>query len=413
MVNEFFANNQYMVNYNSFKSLVDTAVQSDTKKFFTYTQFQNALTSNYSVGSYSVPGIQNLMAARVAYLQSPADFTAATPTISGIAATVSTPTLNSAVTITANVTNVLSNGVYLGYRFALSEKFVRVSMYDDGAHNDGIAGDNVYGSTFTLIANQAQYYIYAENTGAGIFSPERAEHEFYSLYAVQPPLAGQVVINEFLANNLNDATNEFNNHEDWIELYNTTQAPVSLGGYYLSDDYSNKTKYSFPQNTVILPNSFLILWADTTAGTSQMHTGFRLNEAGEKIIISNGLTNVIDSITFGAQTVDVSTGRCPNGTGSFAMSAFNTFSATNCVTGIESHSTSEDMIALYPNPARDFVTIKNYSGKTFPVKIYNATGQLICEEIITDEEKLNTSSWVPGIYFVKCNGPAKRFVITN
>ena len=54
-------------------------------------------------------------------------------------------------------------------------------MYDDGLHNDGAASDNIYGADIIINSLITEYYIYAENADAGMFSPERAEHEFYTL----------------------------------------------------------------------------------------------------------------------------------------------------------------------------------------------------------------------------------------
>ncbi|MBK7500548.1 MAG: hypothetical protein IPI19_16050 [Ignavibacteriales bacterium] len=48
-------------------------------------------------------------------------------------------------------------------------------MYDDGAHGDGTAGDNVYGASINVSNTFIQYYIYAENNNVGMFSPVRAE----------------------------------------------------------------------------------------------------------------------------------------------------------------------------------------------------------------------------------------------
>ena len=50
-----------------------------------------------------------------------------------------------------------------------------------------------------------------------------------------PPL-GAVVINELLANSQGSGP-------DWIELHNTTDQPIDIGGWFLSDDANNLTKY--------------------------------------------------------------------------------------------------------------------------------------------------------------------------
>ena len=46
-----------------------------------------------------------------------------------------------------------------------------------------------------------------------------------------------------------------------------------------------------------------MVWADNIilAGT-QLHANFKLNENGDKIILSNGLTSIIDNVSFGVQT---------------------------------------------------------------------------------------------------------------
>ena len=74
------------------------------------------------------------------------------------------------INITAEITN--SNYAYLGYRYTFADKFEKLQMYDDGMHGDGTAGDGVYGATINVDARDVQYYFYAENTDAGIFSPK-------------------------------------------------------------------------------------------------------------------------------------------------------------------------------------------------------------------------------------------------
>ena len=175
---QVFANGIYETMATTLQNLIDAAVKSDNNKFYSYTQFQNAITTNNTIGSYIVPGIKNLMDARISYLKSTTEFQYVAPAITTVS---SSPVyaLNSSVKVTAHVTN--ANLVYLAFRFDSTQKFIKVQMYDDGNHNDVAAGDNIYGEAFTMQAPYAQYYIYAENAQAIMFSPERAEHEFYLL----------------------------------------------------------------------------------------------------------------------------------------------------------------------------------------------------------------------------------------
>src|SRR5437764_14710784 len=72
-------------------------------------------------------------------------------------------------------------------------------------------------------------------------------------------LAG-VVINEFLADNQAGIVDEDNTHSDWIELRNTDAASVNLGGWSLTDDPANLTKWQFP-SVPPAGAGFLLVWA--------------------------------------------------------------------------------------------------------------------------------------------------------
>ncbi len=409
IASEFFSNGLYVSRYNAFKSTIDTAVLSDSKKFYSYSDFQNALTANISVGSYSVPGVQTLMGGRLAYLQATADFTNSVPVISNVLA--GAGVLNQQVTINANVSNATS--VYLGYRQIAADNFVRVSMWDDGLHNDGPANDNIYGARFTLTGNNAQYYIYAENAGSGAFSPQRAEHEFHQINLYPPAKAGEIVINEFLANNKSDVANEFHIKEDWIELYNTTSTPLSLANVYLSDENGKKTKYSFPSKTVIQPNEFMIVWADEFVGGNQLHSGFKLDENGETLVLSNGLKMIYDTYSFGPQEKDVSLARCPDGSGAFAPDKLPSYKLSNCVVGLDETARGSAGLKVYPNPATDNFTVESAAGRRQILNIFDLTGSTKLSTFIDEKQNIDTSEWPSGIYLASTGGGTAKIIISK
>lgn len=412
IVNEFIANGSYVSKANQFQTLIDTSVQSDTYKFYSYTQFQNGLTANVSVGSYSVPGISNLLSARLSYLQNTPEFGYTSPTITSVTSNTILPAINSTVTITANVVN--TNTVYLGYRNAITDKFTRELMYDDGNHNDGASGDNVYGADFIITSSQAHYYIYAENNNAGMFSPERAEHEYYLLEtSVLQPTVGQVVINEFLAVNQSGVTDDAGQHEDWIELYNTSNTPLNLSGLYLSDSYINPLKYTFPGNTVIPAYGFLTIWADEDSPTtSALHCNFKLSASGEKIILSKA-NGILDSITFGAQNADISFGRCPDGTGEFSIQSMPSYNISNCTIGINELNSESLVISVFPNPANQTVTISSSVSNVLPFEVLNIIGGNILSGELDQKTEINTSTFSQGIYFIKVNNKVLKLVVTH
>lgn len=412
IVNENFANGSYTTTAYNLQTVIDTALQSDINKFYSMAQFSTNVNSNVTAGPSTIPGLISLMGPRVSYLQTSTDFTLTPPTISSPSAA-TTPSLNSAVTITANVTNANSNGVYLGYRFAVTQRFKRIQMFDDGLNNDGAASDNVYGATFTMSASSAQYYIYAENNNAGMFSPERAEYEFHTLIGVQTASVGQVYINEVLADNVGDVVDEAFQYEDWIEFYNTSSVPLELSGLYLTDDYSAPTKFPFPQNTIIQPNNFLIVWADSDPSTaSYVHANFKLSAGGERLMLSTGAGVVLDSITFGPQTPDKSIARCPDGVGTFSANATPTFKMSNCAIGVNELKGNENNLRIYPNPANNYFVVRTNSNNEYLV-VYNTLGEEIWKTKFSKELTVTTSGWEPGIYFVSTQNSVKKLVITH
>lgn len=401
--NENFVSGNYLSSAVTLQTLVDTAVQSDVNAFFTYNQFQNGLNTNYTVGSYTVPGISNLMNARVSYLQTNVDFSYIPPSISFVAPSNPNPAVNSLVTITATVTNVNSNAVYLSYRTAQSDKFTRILMYDDGLHNDGASGDNVYGADIIVTTLATQYYIYAENNNAGMFSPERAEHDFYTLITqAAGPTPGQVVINEFLANNVNDSINESGNHADWIELFNNTTTTLSLFGLYLTDDFTNPAKFAFPYTALIPANGYMVLWADENNSTpSYLHCNFKLAAAGEQLMLSDGTGNILDSISFGAQSPDISTGRCPNGTGNFGTLPYTSFNSSNCPLSIQIQENFFQPI-IYPNPAYNtFNYLLPAIAGNYKIVLFNPVGQIVKVKTVSGSGKMDVIELASGIYFVE------------
>ena len=410
IVTECIASGDYVTKANQFQALIDTSVQSDNFKFYTYPQFQNGLTANVSVGSYSVPGISNLMTARLAYLQGTTDFNYATPTITAVSTNTNSPAINSTVSITANVVN--TNTVYLGYRTNNHQKFTRVLMYDDGTHNDGASGDNVYGTNITVSSAETEYYIFAENATAGIFSPERAEHEFYVLNTnLAQPNVGDLVINEFLAANNFGQTDENGKHEDWIELHNTTNNVLNVSGLYLSDDYTNPAKYEIPNNIIIQPNGFLTFWADEDNMNGEaLHCNFKLLNSGEQIMLSNGIT-VLDSISFGFQGADISIARCPDGTGSFEASSTPSYNMSNCAVGINEINMELASLSAFPNPANEELTVTCSANAILPIEVLNVLGDVVLKEELHQTLKINTSTFSQGIYLIKVLNESRLGVI--
>ena len=123
-------------------------------------------------------------------------------------------------------------------------------------------------------------------------------------------LSAQVYLNEFLASNSSVIRDdEYSGYSDWLELYNEGTRALDLSGYSLSDDTGNRGKWLIPPGTTIQAKGFLLIWAD---GRDQgLHTNFKLGSSGEQLCLTDTEGEIIDSLTYGEQTVDVSCGRDP------------------------------------------------------------------------------------------------------
>jgi hypothetical protein len=140
--------------------------------------------------------------------------------------------------------------------------------------------------------------------------------------AAAPPL--RLYINEWMAANtsfLVDPTDS--TFDDWFELYNPNATNVDLTGYALSDRLIGNTgRWNIPAGTTIPSRGFLFVWADEDTGQNAtdpaaLHAGFRLSQNGEAIGLFAPDGSLVDSVTFGLQTNNVSQGRWPDGNASF------------------------------------------------------------------------------------------------
>lgn len=415
ILNENFANGSYIATAQSFQATINAAVQADTHKFFTYAQFQSNLTTDITGTMNAAPGITNLMGGRNTYLSGLTDFTNTKPTITNIAFSTPNPMVNSNVTILANVTNTNANAVYLGYRDNIRLPFVKVPMYDDGLHNDGAAADNVYGAAILVSNVFMQYYIYAENNNAGMFSPERAEHEFYTLEADYPTLnPGDITINEIMAQNTTTITDADGEFEDWIELYNNTDSTLSLDNLYLSDTTTNLIKWGFPSGLTIAPHGFLTVWADEDTAQTGLHADFKLSASGESVILSYPDGTVLDAATFGAQTTNMGYARVPDGTGNFVIQS-PTYNATNNLMATQSFESFGQNLKSYPNPTSGILTISSSLAGIQSVKVYNLQGQLLCENKFENafDAHIDFSPFSNGIYLIVVNNNTNLKIVKN
>lgn len=227
---------------------------------------------------------------------------------------------------------------------------------------------------------------------------------------IASPIGWQdVVINEFMAANtpeggIPDSEGEF---DDWIELYNNTNAPIDLSGFYLSDNSDHPKQWPFPRNTIIPAHDYLIVWADKDPGEAGLHANFKLSKSGDHILLAHEDETWIDYISFAAQSENIASARIPNGTGPFLQQAA-TFNRDNTTVGSQDLSSATQGLNIYPNPASSeiFIALKNQSlSEKGQLQICNSMGATVFTQDLPLNHQwhydLKHLSLPTGIYFIK------------
>src|SRR6185503_12251403 len=86
-------------------------------------------------------------------------------------------------------------------------------------------------------------------------------------------------LNEVASLNTSGVSDNQGEREPWVELYNSSDAPISLQGFFLTDDYLNLNKWAFPANAVVNPGEFKVVFGDGEAADTtpaEWHTSFRI-----------------------------------------------------------------------------------------------------------------------------------------
>jgi hypothetical protein len=158
-----------------------------------------------------------------------------------------------------------------------------------------------------------------------------------------------VYINEWMAANAGFIRDPADNDaDDWFELYNPNLFSVDLGGYFLTDNLSNKFQYAIPDSGhyVIPPLGYLLVWAAIG------------------LFAADG--TLIDAVTFGAQTNNISEGHYPAGTGPIYFMSTPTPRIAN---GDPNPSTPPEFLGIsIANGNGPSFTIRTIAGRTYRIE---------------------------------------------
>jgi len=228
----------------------------------------------------------------------------------------------------------------------------------------------------------------------------------FNFFIISLLMSQNIVINEILAGSdscCDDGTGEI---EDFVELFNPGTTAVDIGGWYASDDASDLIKHQIPSddssNTIIKAGGYLVLWASSEPSRGSLHVDFKLSKGGEYIgIVLPDSVTIVDSLTFGSQTDDLSFARLTDGAIIWSKTATPTPGYSNAGLFVEENISLPSEFQLhqnYPNPFNPTTSITFSIAKFDFVElgIYDILGNKITTLI---NDHIN-----PGNYNVQWNG---------
>jgi len=198
------------------------------------------------------------------------------------------------------------------------------------------------------------------------------------------PEPGAVVFNEVLAHSHAEAS-------DWIELYNTTNTAIDIGGWFISDSNDNLTKYKITNGTTIAPYGYLVFYEYLHFGNTNdpgSNEPFALSENGERLYLSSAHNGVLTGYRtvedFGASETGISFGRyykSSTGNYNFVAMDYITEDSANSYPKVGPIVISEIMYnpdwplgSSYTNDQYEYIELRNITAG--PVTLYDyVTGE--------------------------------------
>jgi len=180
---------------------------------------------------------------------------------------------------------------------------------------------------------------------------------------------------------------------DWLEVYNISESPRDIGGYFIYDD--NTKKYTIPVHTSIPPKGFLVLDCDDT-GTG-LHTNFKLSADGETVYLENASGKLIDKVEFPLLDNGQSYGRYPDGSSTLAISGSISRGSSND----PAYAPAIESVTRIPNVPgfNEAVLIQAKVTSAFPIAsvklFYRFSGGAYTEVVMTLAGALYTAT-IPG-----------------
>lgn len=212
-----------------------------------------------------------------------------------------------------------------------------------------------------------------------------------------------VLINEVMLRNKDYYADNFNEFDDWTELFNPNTYAIDLSACKIT---KGGFEWTIPNGTVIQPNDYLIFWNDNETYQGNNHLNFKLQNVADIIYLKSPSNQTIDSLSYPQTTKNQSYGRFPNGSNTYVIFDSATPKMNNDFSNIDQNNQSIKLIA-YPNPSSNLV----YFNKPITFGLYDMTGRLILNKL--NQTNMDVSILKNGIYLIQTTDKEIIKIIVN
>ena len=149
----------------------------------------------------------------------------------------------------------------------------------------------------------------------------------------------------------------------------------------------------------------LINW---TTNNEQNIVSFELERAGENGINYTTIAKVAAKGNANGETLySVTDDKATNGSNTYRLKWVETGGAYRYTASLKVivQCSGKDGLTIYPNPTTDLVYVKGLSGVE-RIKVFNATGQLVIDQIAKASETISLRNFAAGIYHLMISGAA-------
>ena len=206
-----------------------------------------------------------------------------------------------------------------------------------------------------------------------------------------------IVINEVsAANSIN--VNEYGKKDDWIELYNTTDADIDLEGAYLTDNPDKPTKYQISASgtkasTVIPAHGYKIVWCSKRDTDTELHASFKLDNADGIVRIQAADGSWSDQMNYCAMNGDETCSRWPDGSADIYLSAKTSILHANTLTAYDVLQEKKDDASGIKNITADgslhlacnagTVTVTSVDAQSVEIYVYSLDGKTLLSKSVS------------------------------